>query len=74
MVVKRNKKAEATEPTEVVAVEASTDNAEASDSNEEQLYTVKLDSKRFEGRTEKQVLSLFLGSTGVVSKVTIERD
>ena len=43
-------------------------------SSNEKLYTVKLDSKRFESRTMEQAMSLILGSEGVVSKVTIERE
>lgn len=40
----------------------------------ETLYTVKLDSKRFESRTMQQAMSLILGSEGVVAKVTLERE
>lgn len=37
------------------------------------LFVVKLDSKRYEARTMEQVLLLVEGSSGVVSKITIER-
>lgn len=43
------------------------------DDSDEVLFLVKLDSKRFEGRTIDQAIDLLRGSVGVVSKITIER-
>lgn len=55
-----------------VAVAESKDNRELESRLEGELYTVKLDNKRFEQRTLEQAISLVKGSASSVGKITIE--
>lgn len=41
---------------------------------EEATYTVKLDSKKLEGRTEDQVTCLVAGAIGSVKKIIVEQE
>lgn len=61
-------------PTEALEVEEVKDSKLSVPSSDAISYVVKLDSRRFEGRTMEQVFALITGSEGIVSKVTIERE
>ena len=71
------KEVEPIEPEVVGDVEVEEDKEESKvpvKDSREQTYSVKLDSKKIEGRNIDQVISIVYGALGGVNKITIEQE
>ena len=71
------KEVEPIEPEVVGDVEVEEDKEEAKvpvKDSREQTYSVKLDSKKIEGRNLDQVIAIVHGALGGVNKITIEQE